>query len=188
MINITQAGRDVIAAGSGTINTAGLTISSTSAGSATVVPNLGVVSLGAPTSETNVYLGLMAGPATFGSRGQTDASSGRGDTLAFALLLARPNGFLAVPVGYVSGSALSNNSTWDNTSIAALGLTPGTYVYTWGSGATADSLTLNIGANGTPEPGTMFLLGLGGLALALRHFRKRDAARQTPDTVGPDHW
>lgn len=50
-----------------------------------------------------------------------------------------------VPVGYASGDPLSGSSMWAGASFASLELNPGTYVYTWGTGETADSLTLNIG-------------------------------------------
>ena len=52
-----------------------------------------------------------------------------------------------MPIGYVSGSALSDTgATWDNQTFRSLDVTPGTYKWTWGSGANADSFTLNIGA------------------------------------------
>jgi hypothetical protein len=52
---------------------------------------------------------------------------------------------LFVPNGYVSDSPLSDTSTYDNQTFVTLGATPGTYVWTWGSGADADSFTLDIG-------------------------------------------
>ena len=79
-------------------------------------------------------------------------------------------GVVAVPLGYVSGASLgTSTATWDGATISGLGLTPGAYVWTWGSGATADSFTLDIVSGGisTPEPATwaMMLLGLAGLAV-----------------------
>jgi MYXO-CTERM domain-containing protein len=79
-------------------------------------------------------------------------------------------GVVAVPQDYVSGTPLgTSTATWTNTTISGLGLTPGAYVWTWGSGATADTFTLDI-ATGTPAvPETvtwaMMLLGLAGLGL-----------------------
>lgn len=66
----------------------------------------------------------------------------------------------------MSESPLSSSSTFDGETFASLGLTPGTYVYTWGGGADADSLTVKIGA--IPEPGTwvMMMLGFAGLGFA----------------------
>jgi len=53
---------------------------------------------------------------------------------------------------------------------ASMGLTPGSYTWSWGSGLNADSFTLNIVATpaGVPESGSTafsMLLGLGALAL-----------------------
>ena len=50
---------------------------------------------------------------------------------------------LVVPSGYVSGAALNGSATFTGT-ISSLGLVPGTYTWTWGSGANADSLILTI--------------------------------------------
>jgi hypothetical protein len=75
-----------------------------------------------------------------------------------------------VPAGYVSGNLLSDTSTYANQTFASLGLTPGTYVYDWGTGN--QSFTLIIGASAgpspVPEPASAALLGvaLAGLLLA----------------------
>jgi FG-GAP-like repeat len=49
---------------------------------------------------------------------------------------------LRVP-GYVSGTALSGSLTYGGASLATLGVTPGTYVWTWGTGAN-QNFTLQI--------------------------------------------
>jgi hypothetical protein len=58
---------------------------------------------------------------------------------------------------------------------ASLGVTPGTYVWAWGSAATADSLTLQIGPAAVPEPVSLSLLAVGVAGLAVRHWRRRTA-------------
>ena len=63
-----------------------------------------------------------------------------------------------------SGDSLSGSATYAFETFASIGLTPGTYVWSWGSGGSADSLTLNI----VPEPTAVFLLATGLAALAWR--------------------
>ncbi len=42
---------------------------------------------------------------------------------------------ISVPRGYVSGTALSDRATYSGTTLTQLHVTPGTYVWKWGSGA-----------------------------------------------------
>ena len=72
-----------------------------------------------------------------------------------------------MPQGYVSGAALSSSSTWNNAIFASLGVTPGTYVWRWGTGLENQNFTLIIGGAGVPDGGsTVSLLGFGLLGLA----------------------
>jgi hypothetical protein len=74
---------------------------------------------------------------------------------------------LNVPQGYVSGTALSGSATWNNATFASLGVTPGTYVWSWGNGLPNQNFTLIIGGAGVPDGGsTVSLLGFGLLGLA----------------------
>ena len=53
-----------------------------------------------------------------------------------------------MPQGYVSGAALSDSMTFNNATFASLGVTPGTYVWTWGTGLPNQNFTLIIGGAG----------------------------------------
>jgi hypothetical protein len=71
-------------------------------------------------------------------------------------------------MGYVSGASLgTSTATWTGATITSLGLAPGAYMWSWGSGATADTFTLDIAAGriAVPELATwaMMLLGFAGL-------------------------
>ena len=160
--NITQVGANVVATGSGTIDTAGLTNNGSSSTSGSgVEANQDLLFLGPPASVT--AFGGITGPASFGPGGTFFSSSDTGNTVG----LTGPTLELLLPTGYVSESPLSATDTFNNTTIAGLGLTPGTYTYTFGSGATADSYILNILRTSTavPEPASTALLALGLAAL-----------------------
>jgi hypothetical protein len=109
----------------------------------------------------------FTGPASFGSGGQTLASSGIGDFVG----LDDVDNFLLGPSGYVSGSALSDSSTYDDQTFSGLGVTPGTYEWTWGPTALDDTFTLDIPA-AVPEPASLTLLGGGLIGLAFLRRRR----------------
>ena len=145
-VNIAQSGGDVVATGSGSINTTDLGAPSGAAcvnngfvraNGAVLCPNL--------SGSVSIYTGVL-GPATFGSGGGVSGTSATGSGAVIFGQAAQ----VAVPLGYVSGSSLSGTVTWVGTTISALGLTPGTYTWTWGAGGNADSFVLNIGA--APPP------------------------------------
>lgn len=69
---------------------------------------------------------------------------------------------IVVPLGYVSGSPLLDTATYAGQTLGSLGVTPGTYVWTWGTGADADSFTL-IATVAEPSTWAMMLLGFAGL-------------------------
>lgn len=90
---------------------------------------------------------------------------------------------LAINSSYVFGTAITGSATFNNKTLANLGLTnQGSYVYTVGSGSNTDTVTFNIGGSGggggggaVPEPTSMAIFGLGALGLAYRARRKAKA-------------
>jgi hypothetical protein len=165
IINVDEVGNDVVATGSGSIDLTGLTFAGTFSGSATgTQPNIANITVGPNGSiSADGYLGAT-GPTSFGTGGGVASSFGSGD-----LLGVQGNvGGIFVPVGYHSGDPLSATDTYSGQTFASLGLTPGTYKYTWGTGVHADFLTVQIGpaVAAVPEPSTLAGAAVG-IALAL---------------------
>jgi len=175
VLSFQQVGADVVETGSGSANLTALTFATGAAVGAQVSPSISLATVG-PASLTgdSAYIGL-SGPSNFGAGGGANASSGSGSI--FGLVGAA--GRLLVPAGYVSGTALSGTSTFSGATFASLGITPGTFTYGWGTGATADSLTVQVGpaAAAVPEPGSA-LAGLLALGVCFSGLVKRNR-RQT---------
>ena len=114
----------------------------------------------------------FTGPTSFGSGGAPISATS--DTGPLVGLGVNPSLFLSVPQGYLSGN-LSDSATYDGATFTSLGVTPGTYTWTWGSGDSASSFTIDAVAT-TPLPATLplFAGGLGALGL-LGWRRKRKA-------------
>lgn len=162
-LTIAPSGANVIATGSGTINLSALTLEfGGSVPNGAVNASFGVIRVGAASNITS-YMGAT-GPASFGSGVLTASNTGSGDVFQ----VHGREGALLVPEGYVSEAPLSGTATWNGATLSSLGLTPGTYVYSWGTEGTADSFTVQI----VPEP-SHALLSLAGLGtLALRRSRR----------------
>jgi len=161
VITLQQFGNDVVANGSGTFNTTALTLDFNSGGSSFLIPSSSAFIFGPDVNTPHgSWLG-MSGPSSFGTGGQTFSSIGSGAPVG------RFGGSLILPQGYVSGTPLTNSTTWTNKTLATLGVTPGTYTWTWGTGPTADSMTIQA----VPEPGSALLLALGTLGLLARRRR-----------------
>lgn len=181
VVKLTQQGNNVVATGSGAFDLAGLTL----LGQATSVqpglaPDIYAYVFTGPASvliDTYAVGGMFGGPTSFGSGSYTPATSGSGDVIEF--LGAYVTGFggpnIWLPSGYVSGSELSSSATWDNATFASLGVTPGSFVWTWGNGAD-QSFTLDIVSATVPEPAALGVFGLGMLLIgAFVGLRRRTA-------------
>jgi hypothetical protein len=180
---INQVGTNVVVTGSGTIDLTGLTFFGNTPSTPFMEPDFGALTVGLfPIADVSVFAPI-SGPASFGTGGNIIASSGSGDAAG----IFGTSGVLLVPLGYISGNPLSGTATYDNATFPSLGLTPGTYTWTWGTGMHADSFTLQIGPAGVPDAGStlgLLLVALGGL-FGVSRFRlcslgltKRDKPRQ----------
>jgi hypothetical protein len=162
-INIFQNGSDVDAVGSGSFNLSALTLGGTDEFSQAAIDGAsGVAELG--TGGFDQYSGFT-GPSSFGSPdiiGLSSAAAG-----PYAGVNDHPRE-LELPTGYTSGTFFSDSATYSNQTLATLDLTPGVYDYTWGSGPTADSLVVDIGAAPVPEPVSASLVAVGGLLMLRR--------------------
>jgi hypothetical protein len=173
IMTLEQVGPDVVATGSGTINLTDLTFEGTSGVTPAEIASVVALLQVGVTSPSEIYGGI-AGPGSFGFGTFTLASSSTGDFLGISGGLHE----IEVAPGYISGAPLSETATFDSTTLAGLGVTPGTYTWTWGTGVNADSLTLYAGVPApttAPEPASLLLLavGLGGAAWLKARERRR---------------
>jgi hypothetical protein len=112
--------------------------------------------------------------------GLTKASTPFGGPSAIAadigfILTGAPSGGISDGYfGYISNAVLSDSMTFNNATFASLGLTPGTYMWSWGTGLPNQNFTLIIGRVGVPDGGsTVSLLGCALLGLAAVRRRLR---------------
>ena len=115
IVTLQQVGSDVVATGTGAIDTHGLAINIEPPFEAALVqPDAGAITTGpANPSGNSQFMGhFVSGPASFGSGGPTNASSGSGNSVGFGVAQPLPSGqfVLIVLPQYVSGSPLSDSS------------------------------------------------------------------------------
>ncbi len=175
IVDATEVGGNVVFAGGGTFNLAGLVFLGGGAGLPVIDPANSVVVVGGGPVAANDYAGILP-PGAFGMGGLTYADLAFGDLFGIA-----PNDSLFVPSGYISGALLDGSATFTGANFASLGLDPGTYTWSWGHGATADSFILNIVApSSVPESGSTavaMLLGLAAIAFFGRYRHRLLPAR-----------
>ena len=161
-VTLKEVGSNVVANGSGPINLTGLTL--TDFGlilTGTISANVGLIITGG-VAIVDGFSGIT-GPTSFGSGGSSFTKSGSGDMVGISGFFDR----LVVPQGYISGAPLSDSMIFNNATFASLGVTPGTYEWTWGTGLPNQNFTLVIGGAGVPDGGsTVSLLGFALVGLA----------------------
>ena len=172
LFSVRQVGPDVVTSVSGSVKLEGGYWGPQYPTLAAINPANGFISVGPDRiTDARRWSTIASGSDRFISGGFNYilASSGSGDAIAFR----KPGAalYLDLPIGYVSGRAISSTSTYANHTLDDLGFIKGTYTWNWGSGSNADSLTLTV----VPEPHQYAMaagLGLVGIGLWRRHARK----------------
>ncbi len=139
-VTLQQVGPNVVATGSGAINLTGLTHPQSISQNPQIQPcgdcqaeGSATIYTGPISSSVDRYFGA-SGPRSFGDLGLfSPASSGSGDMVGITTTIFGDG--ISVPTGYVSGTALPDMAIYSGKTLATLGVTPGTYVWTWGAGA-----------------------------------------------------
>jgi hypothetical protein len=163
LMTIGEVGNDVVATGGGTLNISALFFGGTSSVSAEIQANQAIVITGLP--STGLFLSGIFGPdSSFGSGNEVAATTASGQSVG----VDRAE-LLIVPDGYASNTPLSSSATWNNQTLSSLGLNAGTYTYSWGSGPSADTFTVQI----VPEPSTWIAASLLVLGVGIRQWRGR---------------
>jgi hypothetical protein len=178
MITIEQSGSNVVETGTGSVSTTGLTYFKSLEWVAQIYSPaaIAIVGNGSQVSD-DTYFGVN-GPANFGSNAGPGVQPTTGSGSTFGIYGQTE---IALPSGYESGTQLSGSSTFDDTDFTKLGLTAGTYTYTWGTGGPDHTLTVQIvpAAAAVPEPSTLVGASIAvflGLGCAWRRRKAKHAA------------
>ena len=157
IITAVESGGDVIfSTDGGTLDLTGLSFVKTDNNLTgdRVKPSNGDLLFTALDEDVDVYEGI-SGPLSFGSGLQTDADSVSGDSFLMSSFSGAPR--VGVGTGFVSGGTVGAASmTFNGATLASLGITPGTYEWTWAG----DSVTLNATVP-VPAAAWLFASGLG---------------------------
>jgi hypothetical protein len=164
IVTLEQVGSDVVATGSGSIDLTGLTYVITDLNSSLLHPSLAIIAVGPTASTLTDAYDVAIGPGSFGPGGFSAPTSGSGPLVE----LSGASGYVFVPAGYVADTSLGTSiDTWDNATFASLGLTPGSYTWSWDGGA--GSFTVDV----IPEPASITLMVTGLVGLGLKRRRRR---------------
>jgi cell division septation protein DedD len=148
-VSVSQVGPNVVWSGSGSFNLTSLTLNENIPGVTGGFNQPFAQFIIGPTSPSGAttYSGssFTTFPNSFGSGGGLAPSSSSG-SLFGVVQTAGPSGprEVVVPTGYVSGTVISGSMTYDTQTIAGMGLTPGTYTWSWGTGGNTSTLVMTI--------------------------------------------
>ena len=155
VVTIYNSGSNVVMSASGTVNLSGLTLVSSSVGpfgNGGLGINNATFMCGANGSSGTSYSGFTSTPSNFGTGTGLANSSGTGQAFGVIFDMTPPY-LLVVPTGYTSGANISSTQTFTGQTLSSLGLTNGTYTYTW-SGGSIDVVVGGPAPTPTPSPST----------------------------------
>jgi hypothetical protein len=156
LITALEVGSDVVFSGSGSANTLDLTqgVTGDTTGFSTT-PNIGRLGFFGFTSIFTSHTGAgLTGPSSFGT-GSALGGANVASIVANNGILITQTPLTLWFVDTVSPVSGNGYMTYENKTLASLGLTPGLYVWSWGTGGNADTITLQIGEITTPTPTPM---------------------------------
>jgi len=144
IITILEVGGNIVVSGTGSVNLTALTSAGADAIVDSVNPSNAIVTIveGNGSYAVDTYSGFT-GPTSFGSGTVTLGNNAAINSNNFGFNTT--TGLIYVPSGYVSGTQLSGGTQYTSQTYLSMGVTAGNYVWTWGSGANADSITLQVG-------------------------------------------
>lgn len=167
IITIQQSGSNVVASGTGTLTTAGLSSNFNGSGTnAQINSGTAAIGVGAATIY-NSYSLTVTGSSNYGSA-TNQSFSGTGTGVPVAIFPAF--GVLQVSSTYVSGTTLTDTATWTGQTLAGMNLAPGSYSETYKQGSITDSISINILP--VPEPAAFGVITTAGL-VALNRRRSK---------------
>ena len=136
-------------------------------------PPLIILALGSGSDylEFNFQPSAISGPSTLGSLFIPPISATSSTGAFFGIIVqGGAAGLLAVPTDYEFGDQLgAASSTFARQSLASLGITPGTYVWTFGTGPNTDTVTMNV----VPESASLLVPATAVATLGLVQVRRR---------------
>ena len=139
---------------SGTIDLDGLTLVDSNRGpfmGGGIGPTSATFLMGANGGYGKSYSGFTTTPSNFGTGGGAPPTSTSGDIFGI-VTDGTPPYLLIVPTGYTSGTNISSTQTFTGQTFTSLGLTVGTYTYTWSGGSIDVVVGGTPGATPTPTP------------------------------------
>jgi hypothetical protein len=175
--NIYETGGNVVVQASGSLNLTGATSTSPTScnNDGGILSTAAAICTGFDTASASAF--LISGPTTFdGSVSAYPASSVAGIFTAFT----GQGGYFEIDPAYTSGSPIVSSATFNGTSLAGLGFTPGLsgLIGTWTLDGTSESIQVRL----TPysAPGPLPLLGAGAAFSWSRRLRRRVGRGQAP--------